>query len=369
MEAGAEMNLSALLPALRTLPEYPGLLEHIGRSPVALGLPRAARLAVVAALAAELQRPALLIAARSDRALLFNEELPAWLPSNQQSHSASLRGLSSAISDQPSAFNIHHFPEPNPLPYEHAPWGPRTIRQRIATLASLVAPRPADSSFILHTALQARIAVAGPSPFIITSARALLTRTLPRRDYLAAARTLRIGQSIRLDKLLESWIGAGYTSDTIVSEPGQFSRRGGIVDVWPPADTYPTRIELFGDDVRLEQVLINYLTNAIKYSPDHKEVQLHVEVSPEQEIIVKVSDKGVGIPIEKQDKLFQKFFRVEDTSHRFQGLGIGLYICAEIIRRHNGTFGVVSEPGRGSTFYFSIPAAHQSKEQLVTSTS
>ncbi len=128
-------------------------------------------------------------------------------------------------------------------------------------------------------------------------------------------------------------------------------------------------IELFGDDVRLEQVLINYLTNAIKYSPDHKEVQLHVEVSPEQEIIVKVSDKGVGIPIEKQDKLFQKFFRVEDTSHRFQGLGIGLYICAEIIRRHNGTFGVVSEPGRGSTFYFSIPAAHQSKEQFVTSTS
>ncbi len=246
------MNLSALLPALRTLPEYPGLLEHIGRSPVALGLPRAARLAVVAALAAELQRPALLIAARSDRALLFNEELPAWLPSNQQSHSASLRGLSSAISDQPSAFNIHHFPEPNPLPYEHAPWGPRTIRQRITALAALTSP------FIIHTALQARIAVAGHShlhlrqvqvSFIITSARALLTRTLPRRDYLAAARTLRIGQSIRLDKLLESWIGAGYTSDTIVSEPGQLSRRGGIVDVWPPADTYPTRIELFGDEI------------------------------------------------------------------------------------------------------------------------
>ncbi len=210
------MNVSALLDAFRALPEYPDLLHRAGRDSLALGLPRAARLPLVATLAADLNRPVLLITARSDRALLFNEELPAWLPP-----------------DPPPNFRrpIHFFPEPNPLPYEHAPWGPRTIQQRIATLSALAHPHP-------HT-----------PTLIITSARALLTRTLPKRDFAAATRSLRLGQSVRLDKLLESWIGAGYSNETIVVEPGQFSRRGGIVDVWPPTDLLPTRIELFGDEV------------------------------------------------------------------------------------------------------------------------
>ena len=206
------MNLSALLAAFRALPEYPDLLQRAGRDSLALGLPRAARLPLVAALATDLSRPVLLITARSDRALLFNEELPVWFPSFP-------------------SFPIHFFPEPNPLPYEHAPWGPRTIQQRIATLSALAHPHP-------HT-----------PTLLITSARALLTRTLPKRDFAAATRALRLGQSVRLDKLLESWAGAGYTGETIVVEPGQFSRRGGIIDVWPPADSLPTRVELFGDEV------------------------------------------------------------------------------------------------------------------------
>src|SRR3990170_1273846 len=115
------MNLSALLPLLRALPEYDDLRRRAGRESVALGLPRAARLPFVAALAADLNRPALLVAARSDRALVFNEELPVWTPPH--SHTP-----------------IHFFPEPNPLPYEYAPWGPRTVRQRITALASLAQP-------------------------------------------------------------------------------------------------------------------------------------------------------------------------------------------------------------------------------------
>jgi transcription-repair coupling factor (superfamily II helicase) len=208
------MNLSALLPALRALPGYDDLRQRAGRDPIVLGLPRAARLPFVAALAADLSRPALLITARSDRALLFNEELPAWMPVSHTEYSIP---------------NIQFFPEPNPLPYEHAPWGPHTIQQRITTLAALISN------------LQ--------SPISITSARALMTRTLPKRDFVAATRTLKVGQSIRLEKLLESWTGAGYSSESIVAEPGQFSRRGGIVDVWPPADSGPTRIELFGDEI------------------------------------------------------------------------------------------------------------------------
>jgi transcription-repair coupling factor (superfamily II helicase) len=193
------MNLSAILPTLRALPEYETLLARAGSGVVALGLPRAARLPFVAAVASQLNRPA----------LVFNEELPAWLPDG--------------------SYQLHHFPEPNPLPYEHAPWGPRTIRQRITTLAAQTTDNPAQIT--------------------IASARALFTRTLPKRDFLAAARTLKLGQSVRLDKLLEAWVGAGYSGESIVSEPGQFSRRGGILDVWPPTDLIPTRIELFGDEV------------------------------------------------------------------------------------------------------------------------
>ena len=119
-------------------------------------------------------------------------------------------------------------------------------------------------------------------------------------------------------------------------------------------------VEVFGDDMRLEQVLINYLSNAIKYSPDCKDVQVTTTVKDNQ-LQVAVKDYGIGIPQENQKKLFDKFYRAEDTSTRFQGLGIGLYICSEIISRHDGTFNVESEAGKGSTFYFTIPIGNKNE--------
>jgi two-component system, sensor histidine kinase and response regulator len=113
-----------------------------------------------------------------------------------------------------------------------------------------------------------------------------------------------------------------------------------------------------GDELRLEQVILNYLTNAIKYSPDAKVIE--IECSTENDnLIVAVRDFGIGIPKENQAEVFQKFYRVEETARRFQGLGIGLYICFEIIRRHRGKCWLESEPGKGSTFYFSLPVANQ----------
>ncbi len=108
------------------------------------------------------------------------------------------------------------------------------------------------------------------------------------------------------------------------------------------------------DEIRIEQVLINYLTNAIKYSPNSNKVILRTEKQNSQ-IKVSVIDFGIGIPEHKQKKIFDKFYRVEESSLRFQGLGIGLYICSEIIRQHKGTFGISSQTGKGSTFYFTIP--------------
>ncbi|SFI61264.1 His Kinase A (phospho-acceptor) domain-containing protein [Kaistella treverensis] len=112
--------------------------------------------------------------------------------------------------------------------------------------------------------------------------------------------------------------------------------------------------EIFGDEMRVEQVIINFITNAIKYAPDSNEVLITSEQRGD-EIYFSVRDFGIGIAKDHQLRIFDKFYRVEETSERFQGLGIGLYICQEIIERHQGSIGVNSEPGEGSEFYFNIP--------------
>lgn len=120
--------------------------------------------------------------------------------------------------------------------------------------------------------------------------------------------------------------------------------------------------EVYGDEVRIEQVIINYLTNAIKYSPHSQHIQVNAHVEHDR-LKVSVKDAGIGIPAEKQKKIFQKFYRVEESSNRFQGLGIGLYICAEILKRHQGTYGVQSIPGEGSEFYFTLPVLNTSNKK------
>lgn len=124
--------------------------------------------------------------------------------------------------------------------------------------------------------------------------------------------------------------------------------------------TGSTNIIYPGDEMRLEQVVANYLTNAIKYSPEKNEIK--VETSHDEDWLeVRVTDYGIGISPELQEQLFEKFFRVEESSNRFQGLGIGLFICQEIIQRHGGVCGVESELGKGSTFYFKLPLKRSDK--------
>jgi two-component system sensor histidine kinase/response regulator len=112
--------------------------------------------------------------------------------------------------------------------------------------------------------------------------------------------------------------------------------------------------EIFADEMRIEQVIVNFLTNAIKYAPGTTEVHINVSVEGGR-VTVSVKDFGIGIHPEQQKNVFDKFYRVEETAIHFQGLGIGLYISAEIIRRHGGTVGVNSTFGEGSEFYFNIP--------------
>ena len=111
---------------------------------------------------------------------------------------------------------------------------------------------------------------------------------------------------------------------------------------------------LKADKQRIGQVMVNMLTNAVKYSPDADEVIVSVK-EEETEVIISVRDFGIGIPPEKQEKVFDRFYRAQADQTQFQGLGIGLFISYEIIKQHHGKLWVESEVGKGSTFYLSIP--------------
>ncbi|MEO8821016.1 MAG: PAS domain S-box protein, partial [Ginsengibacter sp.] len=109
-----------------------------------------------------------------------------------------------------------------------------------------------------------------------------------------------------------------------------------------------------GDRGRLQQVLINLLSNAVKYSPKADKVLVKIE-QLDNRIQVSVQDFGVGMSAKHLDKVFDRYYRVQEHAVHFQGLGIGLYISNNIIQRHEGKMWVESEPGKGSKFYFSLP--------------
>ena len=109
------------------------------------------------------------------------------------------------------------------------------------------------------------------------------------------------------------------------------------------------------DRERISQVLINLLTNAVKYSPNSKEIIVKSFIENDY-VVVSVHDTGIGINKTDQEKIFERFYRVEGKDERtYPGFGIGLFISSEIIQRHQGKISVSSEPGKGSVFYFSIP--------------
>ena len=206
-----------MLEAIRSLDAYQQLLADLkaGVPLPGLALPRASRLPVSEALRGDLERPILLLTDRADHALMMFDELGFW------------------SSDAPR----YYFPEPNPLFYEQAAWGNVTRRDRLQVLTMLAsfhmpgAPRPAFP------------------PVIVAPVRAVMTRTLPRRDFLKASKHVKLGQVISPEALKRSWAEMGYQAADTVLEPGQFSHRGGILDVWPPAEAFPARMEFFGDEV------------------------------------------------------------------------------------------------------------------------
>jgi PAS domain S-box-containing protein len=116
-------------------------------------------------------------------------------------------------------------------------------------------------------------------------------------------------------------------------------------------------VPALGDRHRIEQVLVNLIDNAVKYSPEGGEVRVTTQ-PVDSSVRVEVADQGMGIPVAEQKSVFEKFYR-GDPQHRAVpgGTGLGLYICRELVRRMGGTIGVRSRPGVGSTFFFELPRA------------
>ncbi len=113
--------------------------------------------------------------------------------------------------------------------------------------------------------------------------------------------------------------------------------------------------KIVGDDQQIRQVMVNLLTNAVKYSPDANEVIIHLAVTG-KDVTVSVQDFGVGIPKKYQGRIFDRFVRADNvTKKSIAGYGLGLYIASEIVKHHNGTIKVKSTVGKGATFSFSIP--------------
>ncbi|MCR8557871.1 PAS domain S-box protein [Mucilaginibacter sp. BJC16-A38] len=114
------------------------------------------------------------------------------------------------------------------------------------------------------------------------------------------------------------------------------------------------KLMVTADKQRIEQVIINLLSNAVKYSPGADLVNISVSMA-NNKAVVAVQDFGLGISKEQQERIFTRFYRVEDMATHISGLGIGLFISKEIISRHKGRLWVESGQGNGSTFFFEIP--------------
>ncbi|EDM37802.1 two-component hybrid sensor and regulator [Pedobacter sp. BAL39] len=119
--------------------------------------------------------------------------------------------------------------------------------------------------------------------------------------------------------------------------------------------------QYFGDESHLTQVLTNLISNGIKYAPDADEVEVYVS-RVSNFIKVSVKDFGMGIKEDERKKIFERFYRVGAIQKNFPGMGIGLYICDQIIKNHNGSFWVESELGKGSVFSFTLPVDQDGRE-------
>ena len=243
--ASAQMNLRGLVEALGQQSVFQRLVTDLSAASQSgeenrssdFDIIRAARPCLLAALHARWAGPILVLTARGKRAHNITEQLPVWM-------------------EDPSC--IHRFAEPTPQFYDHLPWDMSAIHERLGTLAVLselswnqnnraeLSETPSSSA---GTSPDSLLYDGSHSPIIVAMTRALLQKTMPATAFAEATLHLAVGQRHDLRQLAMRWVELGYEPASLVIEPGTFSRRGGILDVYPIGSVNPVRIDFFDDEI------------------------------------------------------------------------------------------------------------------------
>lgn len=213
------IELEPILAQIRTHPSLVALAQAIthapgGRLHAAPAL-TAARPAIVAALAKQHGGALLYVVQNGDLALRAREDLSQWLDSER----------------------VLLFPASDAMPYEPMSPGNDVVAARLRVLKALGAGSEGVRTAEAHPLV------------IVAPIKALLQPTMSPADYASASIRLRRGEEHTIDKLMTRWVAMGYRSAPTVEEPGEINRRGGIVDIFPPGDELPLRIEFFGDEI------------------------------------------------------------------------------------------------------------------------
>jgi len=209
------MNLSLLLSLLKEMPAYRQLVRELStaKGGQKASIIDAAKPYLIAALYEELDLPLMVVTSQPESARKLHEQLRAWC--------------------SPSA-ELHRLPELDFLPYDSSQLSAISYQmmERLRALATLALYEEGDRP-----------------PLVVTSALAIVSKTIPQRDFVAACHILKPGMAAEPLELLRRWQSMGYEMEDVVEVPGQMSKRGGIIDIFPPCSQLPVRIEFFGNQI------------------------------------------------------------------------------------------------------------------------
>ena len=212
---GQHMNLSCLLSLLKEMPAYRQLMGELStvKGEHKATILDTAKPYLIAALYEELNLPLMVVTGQPENARKLHEQLRAWC--------------------SPSA-ELHRLPELDFLPYDSSQLSAVSYQmmERLRALATLALHEENDKP-----------------PLVVASALAIMSKTIPQRDFVAGCHILKPGTAAEPVELLRRWQSVGYEVEDVVEVPGQMSKRGGIIDVFPPCSQLPVRIEFFGNQV------------------------------------------------------------------------------------------------------------------------